>query len=543
MYKTYILCHISKEQIQRYVTLVNQVNHFEMKNVEYFSHTWKDDITKKIREQYCKSDTCMFKKDRRNMRERPLDDAEISVFLNYISLLRKIKKENTSGLFITIESDAILMKDYKERIDTVISQLSELKNWDVINIGEGTRRGLRYHDKYPKSKPIIIGKNEFYNEDIHAAIEGLIWNYKGICKFLHHFDLTQDVDGPIDTKMDWLSINGGFDIYWLEPAIMVNGTVFNKYITDIPKSCMKNVQENNEKLYPITFSISETKIMKRSNAKTKILSSLIPGDLRTYIYNTEIEYYNEYKSSIFALTKKKAGWDCLRHYEIIANGCIPIFLEIEKCPSKCIHMLPKQLLIEAHYLYRCLKDKQISLLTKEEHNRCEYLQNKFTEYLRMNLTTKCIASYIFKKTGHTNVNKILYLSGSVYPDYLRCLTLTGMKELLGKEAYDYPRINHLYSDYKDTHKLYGKGMSYANILDPSLHQEKTEETIKNEIIEHKYDVIIYGSMHRGLPLYEFVNSHYKPDEVIFLDGEDEHNCTMRKEHLDRGHHVFVRELI
>ena len=63
MYKTYILCHISKEQIQRYVTLVNQVNHFEMKNVEYFSHTWKDDITKKIREQYCKSDTCMFKND------------------------------------------------------------------------------------------------------------------------------------------------------------------------------------------------------------------------------------------------------------------------------------------------------------------------------------------------------------------------------------------------------------------------------------------------------------------------------------------------
>jgi hypothetical protein len=46
-------------------------------------------------------------------------------------------------------------------------------------------------------------------------------------------------------------------------------------------------------------------------------------------YNTEEEYYNEYKKSYFAITTKKCGWDCMRHYEILANGCIPYFLNIE----------------------------------------------------------------------------------------------------------------------------------------------------------------------------------------------------------------------
>jgi FkbM family methyltransferase len=232
-YKTYILCHHSKEQPQRYISLQKQVEHFRLKNVSFFSNTWKDDITPKIRKTYCKSLTCTFKKEGRT---QPLHDAEISIFLNYISLLRKIKEENSDGLFITIESDAVLSNDYTTRIESVIESVSQLQKWDVINIGEGTRRGLRNPKYgYPKSKPIVINGHSFHHEDIHAAIEGLIWNYDGVCKFLSEFDLTQEIDGPIDTKMDWLSINGKFNIYWLEPTLMVNGTIFNIYKSDIPK--------------------------------------------------------------------------------------------------------------------------------------------------------------------------------------------------------------------------------------------------------------------------------------------------------------------
>lgn len=51
------------------------------------------------------------------------------------------------------------------------------------------------------------------------------------------------------------------------------------------------------------------------------------GDKSNYRYGPDDEaaYHKMYQNSLFALTKKKGGWDCLRHYEILANGCIPIF--------------------------------------------------------------------------------------------------------------------------------------------------------------------------------------------------------------------------
>ena len=55
-------------------------------------------------------------------------------------------------------------------------------------------------------------------------------------------------------------------------------------------------------LHPITFSIPKEKICDTYNIKTKILSDLIPGNTSTYIYNNEQDYYNEYKTSYFAIT-------------------------------------------------------------------------------------------------------------------------------------------------------------------------------------------------------------------------------------------------
>ena len=48
-------------------------------------------------------------------------------------------------------------------------------------------------------------------------------------------------------------------------------------------------------LFPITFSIPEEKISSNTDniIKEKVLSSLIPGDTSTYIYNTEEKYYHE----------------------------------------------------------------------------------------------------------------------------------------------------------------------------------------------------------------------------------------------------------
>ena len=85
-----------------------------------------------------------------------------------------------------------------------------------------------------------------------------------------------------------------------------------------------NISQSN--VHPISFAIPKSKIKKSIQQKKNfLLSPLIPGKLKTYIYEDEENYNTMYQNSIFALTYKKAGWDCFRHYEILMNGCIPFF--------------------------------------------------------------------------------------------------------------------------------------------------------------------------------------------------------------------------
>jgi hypothetical protein len=295
-------------------------------------------------------------------------------------------------------------------------------------------------------------------------------------------------------------------------------------------------------LHPITFSIPEEKIVNYIKEKTKLLSSLIPGDISTYIYNTEEDYYKEYKQSYFATTTKKGGWDCMRHYEILANGCIPYFIDIESCPPNTMALLPKDLLMEGNNLYKKLNTKSITEFTEEDMNEYNNLVIKQLDYTKNNLTTQKIAKHILDKSGFPYVSNILYLSGCTDPDYLRCVTLHGFKELLGINCHDYPKIPHIYKYTEiNYYNLYGKGISYTNLLDPSFHNNDLDNTIEKDIINKKYDVVIYGSYHRGMPYYDLVCQIYKPNEIILMCGEDIHCCNYI-DFVNKGHTVFIREL-
>jgi hypothetical protein len=296
-------------------------------------------------------------------------------------------------------------------------------------------------------------------------------------------------------------------------------------------------------LYPITFSIPEEKIVSDPPTKTKIMSNLIPGVVSTYIYNTEESYYNEYQSSIFATTTRKSGWDCLRHYEIIANHSIPYFPNIESCPPNTMALFPKDLIKKANNLCNGIRHKQtISSLSDEELSACSALSAELMSYLRENLTTCKMAQYILDKTKSAPNPLILFLSGQTSPDYLRCLTLHGFKKLLGTKCHDYPIIPHIYrQDQIDYAKLYGKGMTYTNLLDLKLRANDLDNTIETDITSRKYDLIIYGSYHRGMPFYDLVQKYYAPNEIILLCGEDIHRCDYVK-WINKGHYVFVREL-
>jgi hypothetical protein len=291
-------------------------------------------------------------------------------------------------------------------------------------------------------------------------------------------------------------------------------------------------------IHPITFCFPEEKIINTIPRKIKVVSSLIPGKMSTYIYNNETDYYNEYRQSLFAITTKKAGWDCMRHYEIMANGCIPYFPSIEACPVNTMALLPKDLLLKGNLLYEKYKDTDISNI---ELSECNELINKYLVYLRNNLTTVKMAKYILNKANITPL-RILYLSQDPNPDYLRCTVLHGFKSLYGSECHDYPKIPHIYkAEPSKYNSLYGKGITYTNLLDSNTRNDALDARLKRDIDTKYYDVVIYGSYHRGMPYYDLVNKIYDPDKIILICGEDEHNCSY-KHWVDCGHHVFVREL-
>lgn len=295
-------------------------------------------------------------------------------------------------------------------------------------------------------------------------------------------------------------------------------------------------------LHPITFSVPEEKIVTNvCHKKTKMISSLVPGDMKTYIYKNEKDYYEEYQVSMFATTFKKGGWDCMRHYEIVANGSIPYFPDIENCPPKTMALLPKEDIIRGNKLYQKYKDKKVDELTGPEKQECIQLIDYFLDYFRKNLTTTKIAEYILNVTNFNNASKILFFTGRTDPDYLRCLTLHGFKKLLGRNVHDYPKIEHIYKSNMDFRSLYGGGITYSNLLDNNLHDDYLDTTVEDDIINNRYDIIIYGSYHRGMPFYDLIQKHYSSDKIILVCGEDCHYCDYWN-FVEKGHHVFVREL-
>lgn len=282
----------------------------------------------------------------------------------------------------------------------------------------------------------------------------------------------------------------------------------------LPLVCL-SVQAFAAETLPIQFSIPESKILAAVPTKDLDFAHIIPGRPSTYIYDDEQSYYEGYQRAYFAVTNKKSGWDCLRHYEILANGCVPYFLDLDEAPVGTMFMLPRALIKQAMTL------PGVSYLHIDhslfDEQRYFDILGQLMHYTRQHLSTRAMAQYFLDAIGYTR-GTILFLSGQTYPDYLRCLTLIGLKEILGTQVIDSPKIKHIYKSYDgNATALYGKGISYTRVVDDHF---VDRGRLENRIAEREFAFIVYGSLHRGLPFHNIARAHYAPKELIYLDGED-----------------------
>ncbi|MDA9663302.1 hypothetical protein N9T65_00305 [Candidatus Pelagibacter sp.] len=193
------------------------------------------------------------------------------------------------------------------------------------------------------------------------------------------------------------------------------------------------IYNNHKSVYPINCSVPKEKIIDKVNLKPKnLLAPLIPGRYKTYVYDNEKDYYKMWQNSIFGISYAHGGWwEAMRYYEMLMNGCIPLILELDKCPQNTLTKLPKKQLIEIfekyswilnnHFPTKIFKKKFLSskkfimyfqsFFTKkysaenfiDEFPEINELRQELLEYTKKNLTTEIVARELI------NTSKNFYL--------------------------------------------------------------------------------------------------------------------------------------
>lgn len=145
----------------------------------------------------------------------------------------------------------------------------------------------------------------------------------------------------------------------------------------------RELSYNPKNIYPIQFAIPKESIINYKPKKIKNFGTVVPYKNNTYIFNEEKSYYEDYANSYFGITCKKAGWDCLRHYEIMMNYCFPFFKDLENCPKMTMVKLPKKIIIKA------MKD-----IEKNKFDYYDECMEEIMDNLVNKLTTEKIINYV-----------------------------------------------------------------------------------------------------------------------------------------------------
>lgn len=202
-----------------------------------------------------------------------------------------------------------------------------LKNWGNKSAIYG--KGFTLYCRLPDCSP---------TPDYLEKIQDMYYDYiifGSAFRFTDHFDYVTQlypknriiaIDGE-----DWQGIN----------HTLTNRCVYFK----------RELAYNSDFAHPISFAVPEELITPVNKNKTKQFAHIDPNDRSTYIFNNEAQYYKDYQDSYFGWTQKKAGWDCLRHYEILMNGCFPAFRNYQDIPAYTMMRFPRYQIAEYYNLH------------------------------------------------------------------------------------------------------------------------------------------------------------------------------------------------
>lgn len=277
---------------------------------------------------------------------------------------------------------------------------------------------------------------------------------------------------------------------------------------------------------PISFSVSAV-AAARSSARSRLLSSVVPG--RPYTFENEADYNDEYAGSLLALTHKKAGWDCFRHVEILAQGAVPLMPDIGDVPEFTMVHYPKPFL-EATWREFTMRGSVPDGATI----------GALAAHTRRHLTSTAMVQYLIRDTPLPG-GRLLYLDESLpaLPDYLSIMTLIGLSRSPGLSVDVLWPAHYLYSDWTgDPRRLYGLGFGYSRRIDATMRSlakvpPSSSPTGLPDIDE--YDAVIVGGVSRNRALATMVSAASTASRRYYLHGEDQPP--------DRSERKWLRNLV
>lgn len=270
---------------------------------------------------------------------------------------------------------------------------------DSKNLKKIYGKGFSYANRIPKDKKKLLNSDETIQKIKTHFFDVIIYANPMYCldfldivkKEYDHNRIVFLDGGDYDFNLTYMS-KAGNKVLYFNPFEMAQLYKFAKKLTQIGIVFKRELRKKDRNImYPISFAIPEENIVNKVPKKQKKTATIIPGDTSTYIFDEEEAYFKDYRISMWGYTCKKAGWDCLRHYEILANGCIPYFYDIDKCPETILVNFPKEMIKKTNKLYENSGD--ISLKDYNDN------ANELLEFTRKNLTTHVMAMYVLNKIG------------------------------------------------------------------------------------------------------------------------------------------------
>ncbi len=280
----------------------------------------------------------------------------------------------------------------------------------------------------------------------------------------------------------------------------------------------------------------------------QMISKILPGD--AYSFTNENDYLEQYRSSYFALTPKKGGWDTMRLVEICASGCFPLIPGLERAPKGTLSGHPIELFL------RLWKDTSTGVVLPPNQASRVKLQNFAQKWI----SASHQAESVLARIGSSTTRKVTYtvLGDNFQFDYVAHGFLLGFSQILDTKNLTLlgsvpPSLTVGYSGEFVKH-YYGGGFSYAGALTDKLHLHETDQNVVNpaDILNFlksaavRPDVLVVSRAElidgdEASPSSIWLDIAAEVESLIFLDGGDFPPTKSKTQYFREFSYYFQRE--